>query len=127
MKKPADFGEYISAFPEQTQKLLEQLRTIVKEAAPDAEEVISYGMPAFRQNGMLVWFGAHANHIGFYPMASGIASFQKELTGFKGAKGTVRFPLDQPLPAGLITEIVKFRVTENQQKTTQKNTRSSLP
>ncbi len=127
MKKPADFIEYILAFPEQTQKLLEQLRTIIKEAAPDAEEVISYGMPAFRQNGMLVWFGAHANHIGFYPKASGIASFQKELTGYKGAKGTVRFPLDQPLPAGLITEIVKFRVTENQQKATQKNTRSSLP
>ena len=126
MKKPADFGEYISTFPEQTQKILEQLRLVIKEAAPDAEEVISYGMPAFRQNGMLVWFAAHANHIGFYPKATGIASFQKELTGYKGAKRTVRFPLDQPLPVGLITEIVKFRVAENQQKATQKNSRDSL-
>ena len=107
---------YIAGFPRGTQKLLEQLRATIKKAAPLAEEVISYGMPAFKLNGMLVWFAAHTKHIGFYPRISGIAAFKKELSIYKGAKGSVQFSLDKPLPLGLITKIVKFRVTENLQK-----------
>jgi len=104
---------YIAGFPRGTQKLLEQLRATIKKAAPLAEEVISYGMPAFKLNGMLVWFAAHTKHIGFYPRISGIAAFKKELSIYKVAKGSVQFPLDKPLPLGLITKIVKFRVKEN--------------
>ena len=81
-----------------------------------AIEVISYATPAVKLNGMLVWFAAHTNHIGFYPKASGIDAFKKELSGYKGAKGSVQFPLDKPLPLGLIKKIVKFRVIENLQK-----------
>ena len=88
----------------------------IKKAAPQAEEVISYGMPAFKMYRMLVWFAAHSKHIGFYPGASGIEAFKKELSIYKGAKGSVQFPFDQPLPLGLITKIVKFRVTENLQQ-----------
>ena len=116
MKKPITTDEYISGFPKETQKILEQLRATIKKAAPKADEVISYGMAAFKLNGMLVWFAAHTNHIGFYPSPSGIEAFKKELSIYKGAKGSVQFPLEKPLPLGLITKIVKFRVTENLQK-----------
>ncbi len=120
MTKPIDIDEYISSFPKETQKILKQLRLTIKEAAPQADEVISYAMPAFKLNGMLVWFAAHTNHIGFYPRASGIEAFKKELSIYKGAKGSVQFPLDKPLPIGLITKIVKFRVAENLQQTKTK-------
>ena len=120
MKKPANIDEYISGFPKETQKILEQLRAIIKKAAPNAEEVISYAIPAFKLNGMLVWFAAYSNHIGFYPRGSGIEAFKKELSIYKGAKGSVQFPPDKPLPSGLITRIVKFRVAENLQKTIKK-------
>ncbi len=113
MKKPIDIDEYISGFPNETQKILEQLRVTIKGVATQADEVISYGMPAFKLNGMLVYFAAYANHIGFYPTPSGIAAFKNELSGYKGAKGSVQFPLNEPLPLKLITKIVKFRVTEN--------------
>ncbi len=116
MKKPIGIDEYISGFPKETQKGLEQLRVTIKGVAPQADEVISYGMPAFKLNGMLVCFAAYTNHIGFYPTPSGIEAFKKELSIYKGAKGSVQFPLDQPLPLKLITKIVKFRVTENLQK-----------
>jgi len=116
VKKPITTDEYISGFPKETQKILEQLRATIKKAAPKADEVISYGMAAFKLNGMLVWFAAHTNHIGFYPSPSGIEAFKKELSIYKGAKGSVQFPLEKPLPLGLITKIVKFRVTENLQK-----------
>lgn len=116
MKKPEDIDEYIAAFPETTQKLLAQLRATIKKVAPQAEEVISYGMPAFTLNGILVYFAAYANHIGFYPTPRGISAFKNELSVYKSAKGSVQFPLDKPLPLGLITKIVKFRVTENLQK-----------
>ena len=92
----------------------------IKKAAPKAEEVISYGIPAFKLNGMLVWFAAYSTHVGFYPRASGIEAFKKELSIYKGAKGSVQFPLDNPLPLGLITKMVKFRVTENLQQTKTK-------
>jgi uncharacterized protein YdhG (YjbR/CyaY superfamily) len=116
MTKPKNIDEYIAGYPKEIQKLLEQLRATIKKAAPAAEEIISYGMPAFKLNGMLVWLAAHTKHIGFYPKASGIEAFKKELSIYKGAKGSVQFPLDKPLPLGLITKIVKFRVTENLQK-----------
>lgn len=113
MKKPIDVDDYIAGFPIETQQILEQLRITIKEAAPQAEEVISYGMPAFKLKGVLVYFAAYANHIGFYPTPSGIAAFKKELSVYKSAKGSVQFPLDRPLPSGLIKRIVKFRVTES--------------
>jgi uncharacterized protein YdhG (YjbR/CyaY superfamily) len=108
-----DIDKYIAAFPKDTQELLEQLRATIRKAAPEAEEVISYQMPAFKLQGMLVYFAGHKNHIGFYPGASGIEAFKKELSDYKGAKGSVQFPPDKPLPLGLITKIVKFRVNEN--------------
>jgi len=113
MKKRDDVDGYISTFPEEKRALLQQLRTIVINAAPQAEEVISYGMPAYKLNGMLVWFAAHTNHIGFYPKSSGIHTFQKELSIYKTSKGAVQFPLDAPLPVALIKRIVKFRMKEN--------------
>jgi uncharacterized protein YdhG (YjbR/CyaY superfamily) len=116
MQKPSNTDEYIAAFPEKTKVMMEQLRDTIKKAAPKAEEVISYGMPAYKQNGMLVYFAAFRNHIGFYPTASGIKEFKKELFMYKGAKGSVQFPLDKPLPLSVVKKIVKFRVAENQQK-----------
>jgi uncharacterized protein YdhG (YjbR/CyaY superfamily) len=118
--KPNNIDEYIAGFPKDIQTLLEQVRTTIKEAAPQAEEVISYQMPAFKFNGMLVYFAAYKNHIGFYPTASGIDAFKKELSVYKGAKGSVQFPLDKPLPLELITKIVKFRATENLKKASMK-------
>jgi uncharacterized protein YdhG (YjbR/CyaY superfamily) len=108
--------EYIKQFPEKQQAALEQIRKAIKAAAPVAEEVISYNMPAYRQNGMLVYFAGYENHIGFYPTPSGITAFKKELAVYKGAKGSVQFPLDKPLPTGLIKKIVQFRVKENAEK-----------
>lgn len=116
MTKPKDIDNYIASFPKGIQIILEQVRTTIRKAAPDAEQVISYGIPAFKLNGLLVWFAAHSNHVGFYPRASAIEAFKKELSLYKGAKGSVQFPLDKPLPLELITKIVKFRITENLQK-----------
>jgi len=116
MNKPTYIDAYISDFPESTQKLLQEVRSIVKQAAPLAAEVISYGMPAFRQDGMLVYFAAFKNHIGFYPIPSAIDAFKEDLSAFKCTKGSVHFPLDKPLPAELITRIVTFRLSENRQK-----------
>ena len=116
MAKPKDIDTYIAGHPKEVQKLLEQFRATVKKQAPGAEELISYGIPAFRLNGLLVWFAAHAKHIGFYPRASAIEAFKKDLTAYKTAKGSVQFPLDKPLPVGLITKILKFRIKENLEK-----------
>ena len=113
MIKAKNFDEYISNFPVETQEKLKQLRMTIKKAAPDADEVISYGMPGFKLSGMLVWFAGYSGHIGFYPRPSGIEAFKKELSAYKGAKGSVQFPMNKPLPLGLITKIVKFRVKEN--------------
>ena len=113
MNKPTDIDAYISGFPEAIRKLLQEIRDTIKKAAPEAEEVISYGMPAFRQKGMLVWFAAFKNHIGFYPIPSGIEAFKEELTAFKGTKGSIHFFLDKPLPVDLISRIVSFRLSEN--------------
>ena len=127
MTKPRNFDEYLAAFPEEVQQILKQVRVNIKEAAPQAEEIISYGMPAYRLNGILVWFAAHSKHIGFYPGVSGIEAFKKELSIYKSAKGSVQFPFDKPMPLELITGIVKFRVNENLQRTkTKKNTAKGI-
>jgi uncharacterized protein YdhG (YjbR/CyaY superfamily) len=108
--------EYIVSFPKNIQVILQKLRLAICEAAPDAEETISYQMPAFKQNGVLVYFGAFKNHIGFFPTGSGIDAFKNRLGAFQTSKGTLRFPLDEPLPIDLVKEIVKFRVKENLKK-----------
>jgi len=105
--------EYIATFPESTQKILGELRATIKEAAPDAVEKISYQMPTFALKGNLVHFAAYKNHIGFYPAPSGIEAFKHELSIYEGAKGSVKFPIDKPLPLELISKIVRFRVAEN--------------
>ena len=105
--------EYISSFSKPVQAVLSQVRSAIREAAPAAEEVISYNMPSFRLSGMLVYYAAYKNHIGFYPTPSGIEAFKKELAGYEGAKGSVQFPIDEPMPLALIKKIVKFRVKEN--------------
>jgi uncharacterized protein YdhG (YjbR/CyaY superfamily) len=105
--------EYILLFPPDVQDKLRRLRNVIREAAPDAKETISYQMPAFEQNGILVYFAAFKNHIGFFPTSSGIAQFNDELSGYKGGKGSVQFPLDKPMPYELVSRIVKFRVAEN--------------
>ena len=104
---------YISGFPKETQKILNEIRATIRKAAPEAEETISYAIPTFKLNGNLVHFAAFKNHIGFYPAPSGIEAFKKELSAYEGAKGSVQFPLDQPMPLSLISRIVKFRVKEN--------------
>ena len=119
-KKPDTIDEYIDVYPKDMQKLLKQVKTAIKKAAPGAEEVISYSMPAFKLNGLLVWFAAHTHHIGFYPKASGIEHFKKEITKYKSSKGAVQFPVNEPLPIALITEMVKFRANENLQKLKKK-------
>lgn len=111
-----DTDEYIGQFPAEVQVKLQELRSAIKQAAPEAEETISYAMPAYKLKGILVYFAAHKNHIGFYPASNGIATFEKELSGYTTSKGTVQFPLDKPLPLELIKMIVKFRVAENLQK-----------
>lgn len=118
--KPHSIDNYISGFTKDKQNLLKQLRVIIRKAAPNAQEVISYGMPAFKQDGMLVYFAAWKDHISLYPTSSAIRKFKKDLDGFNVSKGTVQFPLDKPIPTGLVTKIVKFRVKENLEKRTKK-------
>ncbi len=112
-RTPKNFEDYAARFPKEAVLLLKKMRLTIRKAAPGAAERISYGMPAYFQNGVLVWLGAHQNHIGLYPRASGVAAFKKELSGYKWAKGSVQFPLDKPLPLGLVSRIVKFRLKEN--------------
>ena len=112
--------EYIATFPEEIQKLLREMRATIHAAAPEASEKISYQMPTFYLNGNLVHFAAFKHHIGFYPAPRGIEAFQGELSKYKGAKGSVQFPIDQPLPLDLVSRIVKFRVAENLKKAVKK-------
>jgi uncharacterized protein YdhG (YjbR/CyaY superfamily) len=111
--KPNDIDEYIAGFPKDIQTILAQVRTTIRKAAPNAEEAIRYAIPTFTLNGNLVHFAAFKNHIGFYPTPSATEAFKKELSIYKGAKGSVQFPLDKPMPLSLITKIVKFRVNKN--------------
>ena len=108
-----NINEYIAGFSKPVQEILEKLRATIRKAAPGAEETINYAIPTFTLNGNLVHFAAFKNHIGFYPAPSGIEAFKKELSVYEGAKGSVQFPIDKPLPLSLVTKIVKFRVKEN--------------
>jgi uncharacterized protein YdhG (YjbR/CyaY superfamily) len=117
---PKTIDEYIAGFPSEVQEILQKIRMTIREAAPAAEEKISYQMPTFFLKGNLVHFAAFKEHIGFYPVPSGIEKFKKELSVYKQGKGSVQFPLDQPMPFDLISKIVKFRVTENLAKAAPK-------
>jgi uncharacterized protein YdhG (YjbR/CyaY superfamily) len=118
--KSIDVDSYIAIFPKETQKLLEQIRSTIRKAAPKAEETISYGMPAYKQYGMLVFFAGYKNHIGFYATPTGHEAFKKELSAYKQGKGSVQFPIEEPMPLTLITKIVKFRIKENQLRVEKK-------
>ena len=111
-----EVDQYIQGFPTHLQEKLQQLRAIIQKAAPEAEEVISYQMPAYRMKKILVYFAGFKNHLGFYPTASGIEAFKQEFTPYKWSKGTVQFPYDQPLPEALITRMVQFRLAEVSKK-----------
>jgi uncharacterized protein YdhG (YjbR/CyaY superfamily) len=110
--------EYIRSFPKPIQAKLKQLRSLIKNAIPEAREKISYRMPTFYLNGNVVHFAAYSKHIGFYPTSSGIANFKNELSKYKNSKGAVQFPMDEPLPIELIERIVRFRAAENRGKNT---------
>lgn len=116
MEEFKDVDEYIENFPAEVQLLLQNVRQTIIDSAPGAKEVISYSMPGYKLDGMLVWFAGYSKHIGFYPGTNGISLFRKELSNYKSAKGSVQFPLSQPLPLELIAEITKFRVAENKMK-----------
>jgi len=112
---PKNVDEYVTAQPKNVQAILNKLRTTIRSAAPKAEEVISYQMPAYKYKGMLVFFAAWQNHIGLYP-AGRLMAFEKDLARYERSKGTIKFPLDKRIPFGLISKIVKFRVKENEEK-----------
>jgi uncharacterized protein YdhG (YjbR/CyaY superfamily) len=117
----SSIDEYISTFPEEVQVSLNELRRTIQTAAPGAQEKISYNMPTFWLNGNLVHFAAYKHHIGFYPAPRGIEAFKEALSVYKGAKGSVQFPIGQPLPLELIAEIVRFRVSESLKKPAAKS------
>ncbi len=117
---PKSIDEYIAQFPQEIQEILNKLRQVIKESAPNTEEKISYGMPTFALNGNLVHFAAYKNHIGFYPTSNGITTFKQELSGYKTSKGAVQFPIGKTIPYELVSKIVKFRVSENKSKAERK-------
>jgi uncharacterized protein YdhG (YjbR/CyaY superfamily) len=121
---PNNVDEYIAGFPRDVHEILENIRLTIKTAAPAAEEKISYQMPTFFLNGNLVHFAVWKKHIGFYPTSSATEKFKKELSFYKGAKGSVQFPLDEPMPYVLIGRIVKFRVAENLEKAAKSKSRA---
>ena len=112
-KGPSSVDDYIASFPPDVRKRLETVRETIRKSAPGADERISYQMPTFFLNGVLVYFAAFKKHLGFYPRATALRKFKKELAPYAGATCTVRFPFDKPIPTGLISKIVKFRVQEN--------------
>ena len=105
--------EYIATFPKNVQTILEELRQAIREYAPEAEEVISYQISAFKLNGILVYFAANKNHIGFYPTSSPMDAFKRELSGYDVSKGTIRLPINKPIPFDLVKKIVRYRVKQN--------------
>lgn len=115
-RKFETIDEYIKTFPEDVQSILEKMRQTIRRAAPEAEEAISYQIPAFKLNGNLVWFAAFKNHIGLYPTPSGTEAFKKELSPYQGGKGSIRFPFNKPIPYDLVKRIVVFRMKENLEK-----------
>ena len=118
-----NIDEYIAEFPPETQTILQKVRATIRETAPEAQETINYAIPTFTLNGNLVHFAGFTNHIGFYPTPTGIEKFKAELAAYDSAKGSVKFPLDQPVPYELIREIVKFRVQENLERAEAKRTK----
>jgi uncharacterized protein YdhG (YjbR/CyaY superfamily) len=122
----SSIDEYIATFPAEIQIKLEAVRATIKAAAPEAQEKISYQMPTFFLHGNLVHFAAYKNHIGLYPAPSGIEAFKQELSQYEGSKGTVRFPLDKPLPLDLISRITKYRVAENLKKAEIKASKKTI-
>ncbi|AWI27244.1 hypothetical protein HYN49_09005 [Flavobacterium pallidum] len=120
MAKP-EVDAFIEAFPEHTREMLQNVRKAIHNAAPDAEEYIGYMMPAYKFHGALVYFSGYKNHIGFYPGAAGVAYFKDEIAKYKTAKGSIQFPLDEPVPVDLIGRIVAFRVRENLEKAAAKS------
>ena len=108
-----EIDKFIAGYPKDVQEILNKVRESIRKSAPDAEETINYGIPTFTLKGNLVHFSAFKTHIGFYPTPSGIEKFKKELSAYEGAKGSVKFPLDKPIPYALLSKIVKFRVKEN--------------
>ena len=119
-KVAGNIDEYIERFPENVQAILQKLRATIRRAAPGAEEVISYQMPAFKYHGMLVYFAGYKNHIGFYPTSSPMKVFKKELAGYKTSKGAIQFPIKKAIPSTLVRNIVKFRIKENLEKESAK-------
>lgn len=117
---PQNIDRYIAGFPRDVQKILKQIRTTIKRAAPDADEAMKYGIPTFVLNQNLVHFAAHKNHIGFYPTPSAIEAFKNQLSEYESAKGSVQFPIDKAVPLSLIEQIVKFRVKEARAKSISK-------
>jgi uncharacterized protein YdhG (YjbR/CyaY superfamily) len=115
-KQFKNVDEYIKTFPKDIQTILEEMRQTIREAAPEAEETISYQMPVFKQKGVLVWYAAFKDHIGFFPTALGVEAFKDELSGYAISKGTIQFPLDKPIPIDLMKRIVKFRLKQNLEK-----------
>ena len=118
--KPKTIDEYIALFPIKTQEILQQVRDTIHKAVPTAKEIISYKMPAFKQNGILVYFAAYEKHIGFYPTGSGIEAFQHEFEDYKWSKGAVQFPIDKPMPSDLITRITIFKAERDLDKVAKK-------
>jgi len=116
----SNIDEYIALYPPDVQAILEKIRQTIRQAAPDAQEAIKYGIPTFVLHGNLVHFGAYQKHIGFYPAPTGIEQFKNELAVYGRSKGTIQFPLDEPIPYDLITRIVAFRVKENTEKASAK-------
>ncbi len=118
---------YIASFPPEVKKLLTKIRKLIKEAAPEAQEVISYNMPAYKQNGMVAYFAAHTHHIGFYPTASPIVQFQDKLTAYHTSKGGVKLPMNKALPKKLIQEMIRFKINENREKASRKKKTTVKP
>ena len=116
MQKAVDVDDYISRFPPEIAKRLEQVRNVIRKSAPNAEELISYGMPYYKLNGRLIYFAGYKNHIGIYPMASGIAAVKDELDGYTFAKGSIQFPHSKPLPVALLKKILAVRIKEAKAK-----------
>ena len=112
-KKPTTIDDYIAGQPAPVQTLLKKLRQIITKSAPDAEEVISYGMPAYKLHGMLLYFAAFTNHYSLFAFPSAVIAFKDKLKGYELSKGTIKFPFNKPLPVKLVTEIVTFKVKEN--------------
>ena len=120
-KKFDSVEEYIKQFPEDVQEKLNQIRSVILDAAKDAEETISYNMPAYKQNGVIVYFAGYKSHIGFYPTSKGVAAFAAELKEFKISKGTIQFPLDKKIPVSLVKKIVKHNLKANLSKSKKKS------